>query len=161
MDSIIVFVAKYVFVLSIIVAGVYWLMASKQKKIDILKLAIISFPLSYILTKILEKFIYDPRPFVVDHIKPLIAHAADNGFPSDHTLLTATIAAAVFAYNKKLGLALFVISLAIGIARILAQIHHPLDIIGSVVIGVSATYIGYLCLKIINKKFFPVAEKSK
>ena len=147
MDSIIIFTANYVFLVSILIAGIYWLLTPKQRKIYIAKLTVITFPLAYIVSKILGEFIYDPRPFVVEHIKPLITHAPDNGFPSDHTLLTATIASIIFVYNKKLGILLYTISLAIGVSRVLAQIHHPLDIIGSFGIGIGSIIAAYFLLK--------------
>ena len=147
MDSIIVFIANYVFILSILLAGIYWLFVPKDNKIAILKLTIFSFPIAYILSKISAKFIYDPRPFVIKHIKPLITHVPDNGFPSDHTMLTAAIASVVFIYNKRLGVLLYVVSLAIGVSRVLAQIHHPLDIIGSIIIAFISVTLGYVLLK--------------
>ena len=120
-----------------------------------MRLSLISFPLTYILAKIAGYIIYDPRPFVVEHIKPLIAHAADNGFPSDHTLLTSVIASVIFAYNKKLGMVLFAISIAIGSARVLAGIHHPLDIVGAMVISIVAVYVSWTLIqriKLLSKK---------
>ena len=120
-----------------------------------MRLSLISFPLTYILAKIAGYIIHDSRPFVVEHIKPLIAHAADNGFPSDHTLLTSVIASVIFAYNKKLGMVLFAISIAIGSARVLAGIHHPLDIVGAMVISIVAVYASWTLIqriKLLSKK---------
>ncbi len=154
MNFLITFTAQYVFLASVIIFLIYvfYIWTKERKKfISFLLLSVISFALSLIVAKILGHFIYDPRPFVTEHVKPLFAHAPDNGFPSDHTLLTAAIASVVFAYNKKLGILLYVISLAIGVSRILAQIHHPLDIIGSFVIAIVVTYFSYLLLKKTNR----------
>lgn len=111
--------------------------------------------MAYLIAKISALFINDPRPFVARHIQPLIPHVADNGFPSDHTLLTMTIASIIYAYNKKLGVALFVIAGLIGITRVLANIHHPLDIIGATVIAIGATTIVFS----IEKKLFKKSPK--
>ena len=90
---------------------------------------------------------------MVDHsIKPLFPHIADNGFPSDHTLLTMTIAAIIFVYNRKLGILLAIFSLIIGFSRVAAGVHHALDIIGAAVIAVTTTYISYLVLKFVIKR---------
>ena len=90
---------------------------------------------------------------MVDHsIKPLFSHIADNGFPSDHTLLTMTIAAIIFVHNRKLGILLAIFSLIIGFSRVAAGVHHALDIIGAAVIAVTTTYISYLVLKFVIKR---------
>ncbi len=91
-------------------------------------------PLAYIISRISSYLYYDPRPFVVGHFTPLIAHAADNGFPSDHVLLTGAVAMIVWFYNKKLSAALLVLVLLICWARVYAGIHHATDIAGSVII---------------------------
>lgn len=151
MDLVIVITAKYVVFLSILIAGIYFLLVKNAVKKKLAILAIISLPLTYIIAKITSHFIYDPRPFVVDHIKPLIEHSADNGFPSDHTLITMAIASVVFAYNKKVGGVLFIIALLVGSSRVLAHVHHPLDIAGSTVIAICVTAAVYLLLSRLRK----------
>jgi undecaprenyl-diphosphatase len=89
---------------------------------------------SYIISRIAGALYFDPRPFVVGHFIPLIAHAADNGFPSDHVLLTGALAMIVWFYNKKLSIVLWVLALLIGWARVYVGIHHTADIVGSIVI---------------------------
>ncbi len=127
MNSLIIITAQYVFFVYILLFILYvaylWL-HQRSKFLSFLLLSIISFPLSLNIAKILAHFIYDLRPFVVGHIKPLFVHAADNGFPSDHILLTMTIASVVIVYNKKLGILLTTIAICIGTARVLAHIHH-------------------------------------
>ena len=97
--------------------------------------AVLLLPLSYIAAKIISHFYFDPRPFVVGNFTPLIPHAADNGFPSDHTLLGAAIAFAIFRFNKKLGLLLLFFAILVGFSRVLAGVHHASDIAGSIVIA--------------------------
>ena len=152
MSLLIILSAKYLFIVSILIALLYFLKTDKKNKKSLFFLALLSFPFSFIIAKILALFINDPRPFVVEHIRPLISHIADNGFPSDHTLLTMTIASVIFVFNKKLGIVLFMIALFVGIARILAQIHHPLDIIGATLIAIGATAIAFFLEKRFLKK---------
>lgn len=150
MDTIIILLAKYLFLVVILIALIWAYIIYKKKRKDLIKIlntAILSLPLAYIIAKILSHFIQDPRPFVVEHTQPLIAHAADNGFPSDHTLLTMTIAAIVFTFNKKLGIILTILSLIVGIARVMARVHHPLDILGSIVISIVSVYLVTIFLK--------------
>ena len=141
MNTIIILAAKYLYVVSIIVGGIYIFTQPKNERKSLLILAIISLPLTYLVAKITAHFYYDPRPFVVSHAAPLIPHAADNGFPSDHTLLTSAIAAVIFWRNKKLGFILLVIALAVGAARIRAGIHHWIDVVGAIVIAALVTAV--------------------
>ncbi len=146
-NLLIVFVAQYAFLISIFVLVVFGLKVDSQTRKRLIILTLLSFILSYVLAKVSALFIYDPRPFVTQHLQPLFPHAPDNGFPSDHTLLSTAIASVVFAFNKRWGVFLFVLALAIGLARVLAHVHQPLDIIGSVVIAVSMTWIASLVLE--------------
>lgn len=93
------------------------------------------------LAKLIGAIFNDPRPFVSDHITPLIAHASDNGFPSDHTLLTMTIASVVFVYHRKLGILLALVAFLVGYARVLAGTHHMIDIVDAIVIALAAIIV--------------------
>jgi len=95
---------------------------------------LIFFPVSYIAAKLISRFYFDPRPFVVGNFTPLIPHTADNGFPSDHALLGAAIAFSIFHFNKKLGFLLLYLTALVGVARVMAGVHHATDIAGSVAI---------------------------
>lgn len=141
MTLLIIFVAKYLFFVSILLASWFFLILphTSKKKFTVFTLA--AFIFSFALAKLLGAIFNDPRPFVSDHITPLIAHTADNGFPSDHTLLTMTIASVVFVYHRKLGILLALVAFLVGYARVLAGIHHVVDIIGAMVIAIAAVAI--------------------
>lgn len=138
-DFLIVFVAKYLY-LVIIVAAIAAILVYKKTFVvgSVLKLILISFPLAFISARILSFFIYTSRPFVVENVEPLIPHAADNGFPSDHTLLVMTISAVVLIYNRKVGIILLILSAIVGISRVFAKVHTPIDILGSTIIAFSS-----------------------
>lgn len=152
MKTIIIFSASYLYLISILCYLLFLWKSNKKTRLDIIILSILSFPLSFLIAKIAGYFIQDPRPFVTEHIKPLINHVADNGFPSDHVLLTTMIASVIFAYNKKLGVVLCLVSLVIGTARVLASIHHAIDIIGAIIIAVGVTSMVYLLRNAILNK---------
>ncbi|MCX6762335.1 MAG: phosphatase PAP2 family protein [Candidatus Moranbacteria bacterium] len=134
MSTLIIFIAKYLFFVSAAIAIIFFLKQLRQKQKEMLIFAVILLPLSYVIAKIVSRFYFDPRPFVQGNFAPLIGHAADNGFPSDHTLLAAAIAFAIFHFNKKLGLFLFFLAVLVGVARVLAGVHHAADIAGSLII---------------------------
>jgi undecaprenyl-diphosphatase len=140
MNIIIILTARYLVFISAAVAAFYFFKQPRQKQKEMLIFAAILLPLSYIAAKIISHFYFDPRPFVQGHFMPLIPHAADNGFPSDHTLLGAAIAAIIFCFNKKLGSFLLFFAILVGFARILAGVHHFTDIAGSILV-VLAVYL--------------------
>lgn len=131
MNSTIVFVAKYFLFLSVLITGLFWLGRRKSTKIELVIRLVIGGVIALALAKIGASLYYDPRPFVTEHVRPLFAHAADNGFPSDHTLFTSFLGFTILAYSKKIGTLLLVIALLVGSARVAAHVHSPIDIIGS------------------------------
>jgi membrane-associated phospholipid phosphatase len=87
-----------------------------------------------VFTQIGGAIYHDPRPFAVEHFHPLIAHAADNGFPSDHALLAAFLVACVILVRSWLAVPLVtMLGMLVDWARVGAGIHHPIDVIGSAV----------------------------
>src|SRR5581483_117218 len=102
MDSIIIFSAKYLFLGVVVIWLFAWLRASRKNKLYMASTAIIAVVIAAALDKIADQLYYDPRPFVTEHVTPLIAHTADNGFPSEHTLFSMAIAAALYFYRPKL-----------------------------------------------------------
>lgn len=159
MDALVVFCAKYLYLVCIALYFFALWQTEAKRRLDFIVLSVFSFPLSLLVGKLLNHVIQDPRPFVVEHVTPLVAHAPDNGFPSDHTLLTMTIAAVVFAYNKKLGSILFILAALVGLSRVMAKIHHPLDIIGSTLIALVTTTVVILLLNFIRRERSEVKEK--
>src|SRR4051794_4819377 len=99
MDSIIIFGAKDLFVLVVLIWLVVWWQSSRKSRTELAIATIAAGIIAGILDKIAGKIFYDPRPFVTHHLTPLVTHAADNGFPSEHTIFTATLAGVLFFYR--------------------------------------------------------------
>ncbi|MDE2018789.1 MAG: phosphatase PAP2 family protein [Patescibacteria group bacterium] len=150
MDTLIVFAASYLYIFVLLIAAIFFLTRPKQTMKSMAICGIVVAPLAYLISRISSHFYYDPRPFVVGHFAPLIAHAADNGFPSDHVLLTGAVAMIVWFYNKKLSAVLWALAFLIGWARVSAGIHHSTDIIGSIVIVLVSGIIYYFAARLIK-----------
>src|ERR1035437_6913581 len=112
MDSLIIFVAKYL-VLVPVVAVAYLIYKTPDRR-QLLIMLVCTGILSLILAKIASRLYWDPRPFLGGDVKPLFTASHDNGFPSDHTLLSAFLAFVALGYSKKLGWALLAIAALIG-----------------------------------------------
>jgi undecaprenyl-diphosphatase len=134
-NSIIVFVAEYFLYLGVILTALFWLRCDRTTKIELVVRLVIGGVLAIALSILGAHLYYDTRPFVTEHVKPLFAHAADNGFPSDHALLTSFLGFTVLMYSRKVGVILLGIAVAVGAARVAAHVHAPVDIAGSFVIS--------------------------
>lgn len=77
------------------------------------------------------------RPFELMGTTPGASYLDNPGFPSDHMLFVAAITLAVWfeTRHKMITGVLVVLSLLVGIGRVSALVHTPLDIIGGIVIA--------------------------
>lgn len=147
MHELIILSAKYLYLLVVAGIGIIWLRLPKDQKLKAAITIIVAGLIAFILSRIAGQLYYDPRPFVTQHVAPLIPHAADNGFPSDHALLTMALTAIAYAYSKRIATAMLLLTVIIGIARVLAKIHSPLDIAGGWVLGVIGAVASYYAVK--------------
>lgn len=139
MDPFIVATAQYLPILVPVVAVVIWLTLPRREKVGLAAQAVLAVVVVLALIQLAAALHTDPRPFVVDpSLRPLFAHPADNGFPSDHTALSATVALLVLRYRRALGAALLAASVLGGAARVAAHVHHVQDIVGGLLVAVVA-----------------------
>ena len=90
--------------------------------------------------------------FLFGHFTPLVAHGFDNGFPSDHALLSVAVACIVWRYNHVLGIVLFNFALVVGLSRVYIGVHHLFDIFGAVVIAIVSALLVSIALDAITTK---------
>jgi membrane-associated phospholipid phosphatase len=139
MDSLITLTAQYLLFPILIAAAATWLFLPRQDQVGLAVQAIVSVVIAVALIQLAAAIHADPRPFVVDpSVRPLFAHPADNGFPSDHTALGATVALLVMTYRRSLGAVLLAASVLVGVARVAAHVHHAQDIAAGVLIAALA-----------------------
>lgn len=134
-DFLIIFGATYLIAVPILVLLAYVVFARGRVLRQLAWLTALSLPVAYVLGRVAGMLYTDPRPFVAGHFTPLIAHSADNGFPSDHTLLAATLAMVVLYIDKRAGALLWIVAIVIGTSRVLAGVHHTTDIVASMLIA--------------------------
>ncbi len=142
MDTLVVVVAQYA--LFLVAAGglLAWWLVDRPQKLPLAVQAVLTVALVAVLVKVAGAVHTDPRPFVVDpSVKPLFAHPADNGFPSDHTALAAGIGVLVARYRGALGALLLALAAGIGAARVAAHVHHPQDIVAGALLGALAAVL--------------------
>ena len=159
-----IFAAKYLVFLDAVIALVVclWLLYGRQR-IDAFRwvvACVIMIVLAYIFAKIGNGVYSDPRPFVTDHVPPLISHARDNGFPSDHALLAAAIVAAVLFLSPAWSVLFAAIAVLVDWARVGAGLHHVADVLGSSVFVAIAALIAIVVTPFIVQALVPLLPES-
>ncbi len=114
---------------------------SRREKLRISLVAAISVIISRgIITEIIRYFYHRPRPFSV---YPIIQLVTDThySFPSGHAAFFFALAIAIYFYNKKWGIGFFAAAILMTLARVIAGVHYPSDILGGAVIGILSAWI--------------------
>lgn len=139
----IIFGVKYLIWVLIGLVLVWFLKQSKEKQKQIIIFGITALPIIFLISRLAGMFYYDPRPFVIGHFEPIIPHKPDNGFPSDHALLGSALAVVIFPFSKKISGLAWLLTILVGVSRILGGIHYPIDIVGSIAIAIFAGILIY------------------
>lgn len=140
MDALIRICANYLFVLAPLLTVFVFVVLPPARRPLLLR-GLIALVIAVVMAKTGGAFYNEPRPFVSRHVAPLIPHGPDNGFPSDHTLLCAVCAFLILPFSRPLGIAAGVVALLVGVARIIALLHSPLDIAAGIAFAAFAVYI--------------------
>ncbi len=143
-DMVIRFFATY---LSFVVVGVCLVALCRapwprERKLEVLVVAAVSGAFARLgIVEAIRAVYPHPRPFLaLPEIVPLFVEPSYS-FPSGHASFFFALAAAVYCYNRRWGKGLFVAAVLIGLGRVIAGVHYPLDIIGGAVVGVLVAHI--------------------
>jgi len=151
LDHMIVFFADIFPYLIIIAVGIFLLfhhdmfgaqnpiVVIKQKYREILPV-FLSGVVAWILAHTFKILLSMPRPAgTLEGVMPLF-HEMGNGFPSGHSAFFMALAFSIFFIHKKAGYVFIAFAVLIGVARIAAGVHFPLDILGGFVLGYLIAY---------------------
>ncbi len=137
-DAVIRFFATYLsfVVVAVCLLALYKAPWSRARKLEALMVGAVSGAVArFVVVEGIRALYPNPRPFVaLPEITPLFTDASYS-FPSGHASFFFALAAAVYCYDKRWGTGLFVAAALIGLGRIAAGVHYPLDIVGGAVLG--------------------------
>lgn len=90
--------------------------------------------------QVVSRLVDRPRPFVSHHdaVHLFSAHAADAGFPSDHTTAAFAIGTAVLLRNRRWGAIVLALATVLALARVAMGVHYPTDVLGGAALGALA-----------------------
>jgi undecaprenyl-diphosphatase len=141
-DWVIVFFAEYLpyLIVLIVVYAIYkiWREGKGQKIIGYF-LAFVSAGIGRGIVSIIRHYYPHPRPPAALHITPLFPETTSS-FPSGHAVFFFALAAGVYMVDKKLGRLLYILATLVGIARIVAGVHWPSDIVAGALLGILTSY---------------------
>ena len=104
----------------------------------------ILFSLAIYLT-VNQLFPVRPRPEAVSAITPIISHLPDNSFPSGHAIFAAAalVASSLFLKIRYLTAAICTFGILMILARVVAGIHYPVDMIVRALLGTVFALVFY------------------
>lgn len=145
MNSLIIFVAQYlIFIIGVcfVLYGAFRVPKGEQKTFLFTKVC--ALVIGLVLAEIAGTLYFSPRPFVLDNTVPLFPHIASNGFPSNHTVIACLLALLLWRYNRKVSVVLLVLAVMVGLARVIANVHHVQDIVAGVLVAGIAVAVTHL-----------------
>ncbi|MDO8575047.1 MAG: phosphatase PAP2 family protein [bacterium] len=117
------------------------------EKLKVFWTVIISVILSRLIITEIIRFLYcRPRPFIVYAVNQLVEENHCS-FPSGHAAFFFALAMAIYFYNKKWGAWFFAAAILMTLARVVAGVHYPTDILAGAIIGISSAYAVFYFVK--------------
>ena len=148
MESLVIFGAKYlVYVLIALSVLAVVVFKNKEQWFRFGMLALLALAVGYALARAAGFLFSHPQPFAAEGFEPLIPHAVDNAFPSDHTVIGGVFASVAFLADRRVGLVLWVLALLVGLSRIIAGLHYTVDVLAAAMLAVVAVWLADRALK--------------
>ncbi|MGC9152692.1 MAG: undecaprenyl-diphosphatase SepP [Vulcanisaeta sp.] len=118
------------------VALILWYLGGKYRRASVVMVS--AFIISLVLGELMKHVLYEPRPFLVLHITPLIHEQPDSSYPSGHALIVGTGAfSAVATLPWYISLPLTIEALLVSYGRVYVGVHWPLDVVAGWVLGIA------------------------
>jgi undecaprenyl-diphosphatase len=138
-DAVITFFAVYLIYVIIALAIAFVFFYHRNWRNFVLLLG--SLGLAKVLAKIFKNIFDTLRPFDIFPQVHSLFPEGGHAFPSGHSTVVFAIAFALFFINKKVGYVFMFLGLLVGLARIAAGVHFPIDILGGFALGTGIAYL--------------------
>jgi undecaprenyl-diphosphatase len=96
--------------------------------------------IAWFISYLLKLLFQTARPF--DKFPEVVSLFSESGFafPSGHSTFFMALAFAIFFKNKKIGCLFVLFAIGIGLSRIIAGVHFPIDIVGGFILGIMVAF---------------------
>lgn len=135
-DIVITFFASFLIWLLFVGLLVLWLIDGRIKKEEVLH-ALLASLIAWVLAEVIKRFFPTLRPFQANgHQILTLTTPMDGSFPSGHSAASFALALTIWLHDRKTGWIFLIAALTIGIARVIGNVHYPVDILGGALVGV-------------------------
>ena len=136
--------------------AIYWFTTDHKGKMVLLEGAVVV-AFGLLVNQLITVFYFHPRPYMMGLCNPLVPHAAETSFPSDHaTLLFGAAFALLFRSGWKSKGTLLLVIAVIGVwGRVYTGLHFPFDMLGSFVVALLAV----LALSSVRRLLVPLYDR--
>ncbi len=128
-----------------LVLGAFWFTGQSDSERRLRHRAILLTLLGIALTnaslRILQNYYFRPRPFAVEEVKLLFYRPSVSSFPSVPLATVFCYVTALWSADRTVDRWLLAFALLFGLARVIAGVHYPSDIIGGAVWGTVCTLV--------------------
>jgi len=141
---------------------VLWFIDGRIKREQVIH-ALFATLVASLAATLIKHFFPTLRPFMVNGKEvDVLIRPLDGAFPSGHTAEAFALAVTVFMHNRRVGWWFLASALLIGVARVLANVHYPIDIVGGAFLGtiVAVTVERLHFLDLVNK-FSPRKKRRR
>lgn len=114
---------------------VLWVIDGRIRKEQVAH-ALFACAIAWVIAFLIKTFFPTVRPFWVDGggiLTLTVPH--DGSFPSEHAAIAFALSVTIFMHNKKAGWLFLISAIVIGVARVLANVHYPVDVFGGALTG--------------------------
>ncbi len=143
MDTLIRLLADGLLLVILAISGCIglWYIWRSAHKLHLISVVIMAGLTSLLIAKLIS-LVYQPstvRPFIEQGVSAGAAYINNPGFPSDHALLATVAVAAVWwvTRNRTATILLALCVVVMCVARVMALVHTPLDVVGGIAIGLA------------------------
>lgn len=142
LDLVIIFLAKYLGYF-LILAAIAFLLSNKSRFLTNSIFISLSIILSRGLIAEIIRFIFPRlRPFAALDFEPLVNHSsASSAFPSGHASFYFALAMALIVLNYRWKWWVLAGVCLMGLARVFAGVHWPLDILAGALVGIFSVFV--------------------
>ncbi|MBI2097121.1 MAG: phosphatase PAP2 family protein [Candidatus Sungbacteria bacterium] len=150
----VIFAARYLaYIAALVPLVIFW--ETEQRHKEAVKKVAAAYAAALIVrfgvVELIRLWVVSPRPFMLlGEAVRLIPHESSSSFPSGHAAFFFSLAASFWFYHRKSAYVLALAALLIGVARVMAGVHWPSDILGGAVVGI----VFGAAIELLLRKFF-------
>ena len=96
---------------------------------------------------VLKPLIDRTRPYYVLGLTYIVAKESEFSFPSGHTSASFAAATAIYAINRKWGIAAYIFAAVMGFSRLYLGVHFPTDVLCGAIVGTAAAKAVLWCMR--------------